>query len=248
MHLSLMISIIVPIYNAGAFLPRCIDSLLAQTTTEPLQILLVDDESTDQSLSIMKSYAGRDSRITVLTQKHAGQSVARNLAMLHAEGEFIAFVDADDALEPEWCEVHLAAITGVDYVQSGYKRVSLDGKPLKGMAAKGKLPVYKHQFTAPWARLYRRAAIQDLRFAEGYIYEDVLFSADLWLTGARCRIIPYTGYLYTLTPYSTTAQRHPEDEQRLFTALRAKTTGQTLRNKLIIRHLINTLKFYFLRS
>ena len=241
-----MISIIVPIYNAETFLPRCIDSLLAQTTTEPLQILLVDDESTDQSPDIMKSYAARDNRITVLSQKHAGQSVARNLAMRHAEGDYIAFLDADDALEPEWCEQHLAAISGVDYVQSGYKRISPDGKPLKGTSGEGKLPLYAHQFTSPCMRLYRRNTIRDLRFAEGFIYEDVLFSADLWIKGVRCRIIPYTGYLYTLNPHSTTAKRHPDDEKRLFAALRAKAVGQSLRNKLIVLLTITRLKFHFL--
>ena len=243
-----MISIIIPIYNAEAFLPHCIDSLLAQTTTEPLQILLVDDGSTDQSLAVARSYAQRDARIQVLTQEHAGQSAARNLAMDHAQGDYIAFVDADDALEPDWCAMHIQAIEGVDYVQSGYKRVSADGRKLKGWAAKGKLPIYKHQFTSPCMRLYRRQTIQGLRFAEGFIYEDILFSVDLWTTGARCRMINYTGYLYTLNPHSTTAKRHPEDEQRLFAALRAKAVGQTLRNKLLIRHTINTLKLYFLRS
>jgi len=237
-----MISIIVPIYNAEAFLANCIESLLAQTIGEPLQIMLVDDESTDKSLAVAQAYAARDNRIMVLTQPHAGQSAARNLAMLHAQGEYIAFVDADDALEPDWCEQHVAAIPGVDYVQSGYKRV------LNNVPQTPQIPRHKHQFTSPCMRLYRRSAIQNLRFAEGFIYEDVLFSTDLWLTGARACTINYAGYLYTLNPHSTTATRHPKDERRLFDALHAKAKKQTLYNKLIILLTITRLKLHFLRS
>lgn len=246
-----MISIIIPIYNAETYLARCIDSVLAQTTKEPLQILLVDDGSQDQSPSIAQDYAERDSRILFIRQAHAGQSAARNNAMSHAQGDYIAFLDADDALEANWCERHMEAIDGVDYVQSGYKRVSPEGQHVRvtgELSAKGKLPLYKHQFTSPCMRLYRRQTIQNLHFAEGFIYEDILFSLDLWLSGARCRMISYTGYLYTLNPHSTTATRHPADQKRLFEAMRAKSVGQSLRNKLIIRHTINTLKLYFLRS
>jgi len=116
-----MISIIVPIYNAEGYLKACIESLIRQTE-EDLQLILVNDGSTDESLAIAQSYAAQDARIEIYSQPHAGQSSARNNGLKHAKGEYIAFVDADDALEPDWCERHLAAIDGVDYVQSGYKR------------------------------------------------------------------------------------------------------------------------------
>ena len=101
-----MISIIVPIYNTETYLQRCLESLLCQTEQD-LQIILVDDGSTDGSYTIAHSFAARDTRILLLQQPHAGQSAARNLALQHAQGEFLAFVDADDTLEPEWCEKHL---------------------------------------------------------------------------------------------------------------------------------------------
>ena len=116
-----MISIIVPIYNAEEYLQACIESLIRQTEKE-LQLILVNDGSTDESLAIAQAYAKQDARIEIYSQPHAGQSAARNNGLKHAKGEYIAFVDADDALEPDWCERHLAAIDGVDYVQSGYKR------------------------------------------------------------------------------------------------------------------------------
>ena len=221
-----MISFIVPIYNAAEYLPACIESLVHQTEKE-LQILLIDDGSTDDSLSIARSYAKQDPRITVLQQAHAGQSAARNLGMAHATGEYIAFVDADDTIESDWSEQHLKAIVGVDYVQS-------------------QKPRNQYQFTVVWGRLYRRQAIEHLRFAEGMIYEDILFSVDLWLSGATCRIIPYSGYHYTLNPNSTTSRPHPEAGKQVLRALRNKTKGATLKERSILWYTIIRLYAYFL--
>ena len=124
-----MISIIVPVFNAATYLTDCVNSLLGQTTPEPLEIILVDDGSTDNSLSIAQMYAKKHvedplRKVILLPQQHSGQSIARNLGMQNASGEYIAFVDADDRLAPDWCERHLKAIKGVDYVQSGHRRTS----------------------------------------------------------------------------------------------------------------------------
>ena len=236
-----MISIIVPIYNAEAYLPKCLDSLLAQTTDERLQIILVDDASSDNSLAIAHRYAEKDARIEVYRQEHAGQSAARNLGLQHAQGDFIAFVDADDSIAPDWCERHLKAMEGVDYVQSGYKRV----RNTDGAVLNTKLPKNRYQFTSPCMRLYRRKAIAGMRFEIGSIYEDVRFSTNLWLSDATCRLIRYTGYLYTLNPESTTSTRHPQDEQQLFQFLREKKKGQSLKNVLIIQYTIFRLKLHY---
>ena len=142
-----MISIIVPIYNAETYLAACIESLIAQTKKE-LEIILVDDESTDSCLTIAQNYAKKDPRIIVLQQPHAGQSVARNLGLKHAKGEYISFVDADDRLAPDWCEKHLNAIKDVDYVQSGYTRVSVDGQQLEIG-----IPKNRYQYTSPCMRI-----------------------------------------------------------------------------------------------
>ena len=142
-----MISIIIPTYNAEAYLAACLDSLLRQTVQD-LQIILVDDGCTDNSLATAQAYAAKDSRIEVYLQAHAGQSAARNNGLKHATGEFIAFVDADDTIAPDWCEQHLAAIEGVAYVQSGYER---NGKRF--------LPKHRYQFTSPCMRLYRKETI-----------------------------------------------------------------------------------------
>ncbi len=223
-----MISIIVPIYNAAHYLNACMDSLLSQTEKE-LQIILVDDGSTDESLSLAKTYKDRDPRVECYSQPHAGQSAARNEGMRHAKGEYIAFVDADDSLAPEWCAQYLKAIEGVDYVQ-------------------GEAPRNRFTYTVVWGRLYRREAIQNLHFEEGMIYEDVLWSVDLWLSGATCRMIDYCGYHYTANPHSTTSQRHPEAEKRVFDELDKRLPGASLKGKMIILYTIIRLKLHFIKQ
>lgn len=231
-----MISFIIPIYNAEKYLSACITSLVCQTEKD-LQIILVDDGSTDCSLAIAQEWAAKDARLEVYHQPNAGQSAARNRGLKHAKGEYVAFVDADDAISQDWCEKHIAAIKGVDYVQSGYTRNGVQ-----------KTPSSVHQFTSPCMRLYRREAIAQLRFPEGMIYEDVLWSVDLWLSGATCRIIRYDGYHYTANPESTTAHSHPEAQKRVLQALRAKRKGASMRGKFIIAYTICRLKLHFIRS
>lgn len=231
-----MISFIIPIFNAEKYLSACITSLVCQTEKD-LQIILVDDGSTDRSLAIAQEWAAKDARLEVYHQPNAGQSAARNWGLKHAKGEYVAFVDADDAISQDWCEKHIAAIKGVDYVQSGYTRNGVQ-----------KTPSSVHQFTSPCMRLYRREAIAQLRFPEGMIYEDVLWSVDLWLSGATCRIIRYDGYHYTANPESTTAHSHPEAQKRVLQALRAKRKGASMRGKFIIAYTICRLKLHFIRS
>ena len=239
--MSQTVSVIIPVYNAERFVEQCLRSVLNQTYTD-LEVIVVDDGSTDGSLHLAQTIAKSDERIKVLAIAHAGQSAARNLALNYAKGDYIAFVDADDALERDWSARHLAAIEGVDYVQSGHRRV------LNGQRQACQIPKHRYQFTSPCMRLYRRETLQNLQFAVGMIYEDVLFSTDLWMTNASCRILPYAGYLYTLNPQSTTATRHPQDETKLIAALRAKGHQQTWPKRLIIYYTIARLRLHFLKS
>ena len=97
-------------------------------------------------------------------------------------------------------------------------------------------------------RLYRREAIEGMRFIEGMIYEDVIWSVDLWMRHLRCRCIRYGGYQYIANPDSTTAQRHPEAEKRVFEELKKRIPKASTRNKMIILYTIIRLKLHFLKS
>lgn len=98
-----LISVIVPVYNVEKYLPKCLDSLLAQTWQE-LEIIVVDDGSPDNSWDIMQEYARRDSRVRLIRQKNGGLSAARNAGVEAARGEWIGFLDSDDYVAPEMYE------------------------------------------------------------------------------------------------------------------------------------------------
>ena len=133
--MSTKISIIVPVYNVEAYLERCFDSLIHQTMKE-IQIILVDDGSTDKSAEICDAYATRDSRILVIHKKNEGQGIARNHGLKNAKGEYVCFLDSDDYYELNACEdlyQHLKK-TNADLCCFGYQIDDKDGnlvrKPL----------------------------------------------------------------------------------------------------------------------
>ena len=98
-----LISVVVPVYNVEKYLPKCLDSLLAQSWQE-LEIIVVDDGSPDNSWDIMQEYARRDSRVRPIRQKNGGLSAARNAGVEAARGEWIGFLDSDDYVAPEMYE------------------------------------------------------------------------------------------------------------------------------------------------
>ena len=97
------ISIIMPVYNAGKYLPTCLKALSAQTLKE-IEIICIDDGSADNSLKILQKYAEQDKRFKVYTQKNAGPAAARNQGLKKAQAPYLMFCDADDWYEPNMCE------------------------------------------------------------------------------------------------------------------------------------------------
>ncbi len=103
------ISVIVPVYNVERYLSRCLDSILSQTYSD-IEIICVNDGSTDNSADILSDYAARDSRVKIVTQKNSGLSVARNIGLKHATGQYISFIDSDDWIDVEYYEYLLGQI------------------------------------------------------------------------------------------------------------------------------------------
>ena len=97
------VSVIVPVYNAERYLKQCVESILAQTLKN-VEIIFVDDGSTDGSLEILKDYQAKDYRIRVISQENTGGGAARNRGMKEASGEYLCFLDADDYFEPAMLE------------------------------------------------------------------------------------------------------------------------------------------------
>ena len=104
------ISVIIPVYNAEKYIAGCLDALCAQTFGD-IEVLCVDDGSTDGSGSILAEYAGKDPRIRVFPQANSGPAAARNLGLKNAGGRYVMFCDADDSYRPDCCERMLRAMT-----------------------------------------------------------------------------------------------------------------------------------------
>ena len=100
MAADIKISVIIPVYNAEKYLRECLDSVIEQTLQE-IEIICVDDGSTDNSLAILKEYTQKDERLKIIEQANRGAGAARNLGMAVALGEYLAFLDADDLYYPQ---------------------------------------------------------------------------------------------------------------------------------------------------
>lgn len=188
-----MISVIVPVYNSGPYLPNCLNSILAQTYQD-LEIICVNDGSTDNSQQVLIEAAQQDTRIKIISQENSGVSIARNAGINIAKGEFITFVDSDDELEPDMYEVllKLAEKYHADIAHCGYKKIHLDGsaKDVRGteelLIQDGpeacKCLLSGQHFTGGlWNKLYRAKLIGNTRFDEKLkINEDVLFNAQVF--------------------------------------------------------------------
>ena len=97
------LSVIIPVYNVEEYLNECLDSITNQTL-EGIEIICIDDGSTDNSPNLLKEYQKKDQRIKIITKENGGQATARNLGIKEAHGEYIAFIDSDDFIEPEMLE------------------------------------------------------------------------------------------------------------------------------------------------
>ena len=237
------ISVIVPIYNAESYVAMCIESLIRQTY-HALQIILVDDGSTDGSLAIAQAFERKDNRIKVLSQSNQGQASARNHGLMHATGDWISFVDADDYLEIDCYQRLIAYTVQQDVIHFGFRRVATDGTILYE-----RLPKQHYRYTTPWIRIFRRQWLSEKRitFPEGMYYEDVVFTVDVWGHSPRQMIVPYVGYNYLCNKSSTTVTIHQKDREQLFSILREKLRRTSWRHKCIILYTIIRLKFHFMR-
>lgn len=125
-----MISVIMPVYKAEKYLERSITSVLNQIHTD-FELLLIDDGSPDNSGALCDEWAKKDGRIKVFHKPNGGTSSARNLGIENAQGEYIAFIDSDDIVKPEWLSdmYAVAAKTGADLVKSGFSRFEETTQP-----------------------------------------------------------------------------------------------------------------------
>ena len=179
-----LISVIIPVYNIAPYLPNCLDSLMNQTY-ENLEIIAVDDGSTDDSGRILDEYSSRDNRIKVIHKRNEGVSAARNDALDIASGDYIGFVDGDDTAEYDMFEFLLnnAEQYNADISHCGFMlvREGCDDTPFYGTGEvwiqdheKGLIDLLKGDRIEPgcWNKLYRSELFDDIRFEKTILYNE----------------------------------------------------------------------------
>lgn len=208
------ISIIVPVYNIQEYLEKCVKSIVKQTYKN-LEILLVDDGATDNSGIICNDFALKDDRIKVIHKKNGGLSSARNEGIKHATGKYICFVDGDDFIREDYCEVLYNALieTKSDVSAVSYKEIKNSKTRIYNSAARSKkdfddkLTVYNRNetiiqflhwknFRIAWNKLYKTKILKDIWFKEGATFEDMYFNYKVLSRSKRVAYVNSPCYNY----------------------------------------------------
>lgn len=208
MRQKALVSIIVPVYQAVSVLDRTIESLLAQTY-RPIEILLVDDGSTDGSGKICDLYAEQYDEIRVFHQNHAGVSHARNCGIKAAKGKYIQFTDADDEISPSFIEklVETLEVSCADMALCGYEVVSENNSRTerftKGIYSKSNAEdvyaiIMQNMLSVTWNKLYIKSKIKHLYDSELFLSEDSVFCVAYFMDNhkvATCSDVLYRYYV-----------------------------------------------------
>jgi len=233
------VSIIVPVFNMEKYLAKCLDSLISQTLTD-IEIVVVDDESTDASPEIIRGYESRDERIRVVHRKNGGLSMARNSGLDVATGEYVGFVDADDWVEREMFERMYEAGNGnsADMVICNYNRIFENaversrlgiGTETVDVDALGIRRYFdKYQFTykhgdEAWNKIYRREFLErfSIRFERNseIFSEDKLFNLYCLLHVKKISTLDSSFYNYLQRQGSIMYKRKPDYTKRQMTLM-----------------------------
>lgn len=215
-----LISVIVPVYNVAPYLREALDSLVHQTYKK-LEIILVDDGSTDGSGEICEEYAAKDKRIRLIHQENKGLSTARNVGLTLMTGEAVAFFDPDDAYEATFFEKMMNALVS-ERLDQVICRYTLHRSEKKLQANKvditfpriltgfyGSVELLKGLVDSTvnvsvWNKLYRSSVWEEIRFPDGHVFEDNVVAFQVACKCERVQVIGDVLYLYRKRPGSIT--------------------------------------------
>lgn len=203
-----LITVIIPVYNIEGYLTTCLNSVCSQTY-ENLEILLIDDGSIDRTGLICDEFAHRDPRVRVIHKKNEGQSVARNIGIANAKGEYVSFVDGDDWVTEDYLdklfsllqEYH-ADIANCNFIRKkkmGDTRLSDCSNQIQVYnpeQAIENLCYMKELNCAPISKLFKRHIFQDIQFPEGCIYEDLAIIYKTFAIAEKIVYCDFDGYFY----------------------------------------------------
>ena len=211
-----LVSVIIPVYNVTSYLREALDSVAKQTYLH-LEIIIVDDGSTDSSGEICDGFAERDSRITVIHQENRGLSAARNTGLDRATGQVIAFLDPDDAFLPDCIQIMVDKMTEhrADIVVCGFSvhrtQVRMKPKRIRERAKQCRVidrnqslqEIVNDQInSAVWNKLYDRAVWEGLRFPESRVYEGTYCLVEIFERVHRVAVMPARLVMHRIRPGS----------------------------------------------
>lgn len=204
-----LVSVIVPVYNAEQTITKCLTSILNQTFTD-YEILLLDDGSTDNSLSLLNHYGEMHRNITVISKKNSGASDTRNQGIALAKGAYLVFIDSDDYIDSDYVETLVSEIEReeLDMVISGIRKVDAEGSNLGEMIL-GSSAWAKYMITSPCTRIIRKSFLLENQLSFiNYTMEDIHFNAVAFAKTKKVKTISYVGYNNFVNPVSTTRTLH----------------------------------------
>lgn len=226
-----LVSIIIPIYNAGHFLDRCLNSVVNQTYTN-LEIILINDGSTDSSLNLCNTFAKTDPRIIIIDKINEGVSIARNTGIQKSSGDFIAFLDADDWITSNYIELLMKPFENenVDISICGYQICIEYISPLTELSYsyelnEAKKYLYKCQkngefsIIVPWGKIFRKKVIIGIYFPEKLHFEDEATIYKFFYNANQIVECTYKAYYYFQSQTgltNTIYPKHPEDAVKVF--------------------------------
>ena len=215
------ISVIVPVFNVAGYLPQCVDSILSQDYGN-LEAILIDDGSTDGSGEICDRYAALDSRVRAIHQKNGGAAAAKNAGLRLATGEYLAFADSDDYLEPDAYGFLMKALleTGADAVQGSFREVYRN-RAEEQRISEEILEGYDYLLRFPkdfscallWNKLYRRALFDGVFFEEGHKIDDEYFTYQGFLQPRK--VVRMDRVVYNYRKRASSVMSSPESAERL---------------------------------
>lgn len=207
--MRILITVVVPVYNVELYLHQCIESIRNQTYKE-LEIILVDDGSTDTSGIICDECAKKDERIIVIHKENGGLSDARNTGIKIASGEYICFIDSDDFIDAYMLEnLYLACVQNEAQISICKRRFVYDNERFESINKKYSTKVFsgiegfKHflledidGFVVAWNKLYKTNLFYNIQYPKGIIHEDCFTTYKLLLASKTVVYIEYIGYFY----------------------------------------------------
>ena len=225
------VSVIIPVFNVEKYLNQCLDSVCAQTLKD-IEIICINDGSTDNSYNLLCEYAKLDSRIIIINQSNKGVSSARNAGVKLARGEFLCFIDSDDYVDSDYleklyqsavtnnCEIACSGFIKVSGIRKSVKKEISKVAVLKNISEKIEIEqIPKHNYI--WNKIFLRQSFinNNFKFAEGRFFEDIEIVIKILNTMGDMVTVPDVYYYYRKNPDSIVHRQNIKKKQDYYWAI-----------------------------